>query len=516
MKKLSVFFACLFFLSTTALAFQNTEVDYNAVYKIKDEGLNNSQVMDIAWNLTDRIGPRLTGSSGLKNAYNWTSSQMKEWGLSNVKIESWGEFGPGWDVKKSYLAMTAPYYQALIGIPKAWTPGTNGPIQAEVVYVNIQNESDLASFKGKLSGKVVMLPTNIEATTTFEADAKRWTEDELAGMKTSRVSNANGDFTQRRVSEFRRAANLRNAAYQLFKDEGVAMVLNTHRGGGQGTFFTSNGARRDPNALPEMELAPEHYNRMVRLAIKGEPVMIEADTKTEFQREDLNGYNVIAEIPGSDPNLKSEVVMLGAHMDSWFAGTGATDNAAGSATMMEAIRILKESGVTLKRTVRIALWSGEEQGLYGSRGYVQNTFMKNGGPNKAHEKFSAYYNMDNGTGAIRGIYLQQNEAIRPIFDSWFSVFEDMGAHTVTIRNTGGTDHQAFDGVGLPGFQFIQDPIDYRTRTHHTNMDLYERLQASDLRKNAVIIATMVMQTANMDQKMPRKPKVFETSLNGSR
>ncbi len=516
MRKLSTLFACLFFVGTTAFAFQNTEVDYNAVYKIKDEGLNNSQVMDIAWNLTDRIGPRLTGSSGLKKAYDWTSKEMKEWGLSNVKVEAWGEFGPGWDVKKSYLAMTAPYYQAIIGIPKAWTPGTNGQIQAEVVYVNIQNEAELAEYKGKLAGKVVMLPTTIEARTTFEADARRWTDEQLEGMTTSRVSNANRDFTQRRVSEFRRRANLRNAAYQLFKDEGVKMVLNTHRGGGQGTFFTSNGARRDPNALPEMEIAPEHYNRMVRLAIKGEPVMIEADTKTEFYRDDLKGYNVIAEIPGSDPNLKDEVVMLGAHMDSWFAGTGATDNAAGSATMMEAIRILKESGVPLKRTVRIALWSGEEQGLYGSRNYVQNTFMKNGAPNKAHEKFSAYYNMDNGTGAIRGIYLQQNEAVRPIFDSWFSVFEDMGANTVTIRNTGGTDHQAFDGIGLPGFQFIQDPIDYGTRTHHTNMDLFERLQAADLRKNSVIIATMVMQTANMDQKMPRKPKVFDSSLNRSR
>lgn len=516
MKKLSLLFACLFLVSATAFARQNTELDYDAVYKIKDEGLNNSQVMDIAWNLTDRIGPRLTGSSGLKNAYDWTSGQLKEWGLSNVKVEAWGDFGPGWDVKKSYLAMTAPYYQALIGIPKAWTPGTNGMITADVVYVNISDEADLTEYKGKLAGKVVMLPTAIEAKTTFEADARRFSDEDLEGMTAARVSNANGNFSSSRISEFRRRARLRNAAYQLFKDEGVAMVLNTHRGGGQGTFFTSNGARRDPNALPEMEIAPEHYNRMVRLASKGEPVKIEADTRTEFHRDDLKGYNVLAEIPGSDPNLKGEVVMLGAHMDSWFAGTGATDNAAGSATMMEAIRILKESGIPLKRTVRIALWSGEEQGLYGSRNYVQNTFMKGGFPNKAHEKFSAYYNMDNGTGAIRGIYLQSNEAVRGLFEEWFSVFHDLGAETITIRNTGGTDHQAFDGVGLPGFQFIQDPIDYGTRTHHTNMDLFERLQAADLRKNAVIIATMVMQTANMDQKMPRKPKVFDNNLNRSR
>lgn len=516
MKKLNLFFLCLVAFSVSAFGFQNTDINYDAVYKIKDEGLNNSQVMDIAWNLTDKIGPRLTGSEGLKRAYDWTSQTFESWGLKNVKVEPWGEFGKGWDVRKSYVAMTAPYYQAIIGIPKAWTPGTNGMIKAEVVYVDIQEVGDLSKYQGKLAGKVVMLPTTIEATTTFEADAKRWTEEQLEGMTSARVSNANGDFTPRRINDYRRRSRLRSAAYELFKKEGVAMVLNTHRGGGQGTFFTSNGSRNDPSALPEMEIAPEHYNRMVRLAIKGEPVMVEADTKTEFHDKDVKGYNIFAEIPGSDPTLKDEVVMLGAHLDSWFAGTGATDNAAGSAAMMEAIRILKDSKVPLRRTVRVALWSGEEQGLYGSRNYVQNEFMKNGGPTAKHEKISAYYNMDNGTGAIRGIYLQSNEAARPLFNEWFSAFEDMGAHTVTIRNTGGTDHQAFDGIGLPGFQFIQDPIDYGTRTHHTNMDLFERIQAADMRKNAVIIATMVMQTANMDEKMPRKPKVFENGLNRSR
>ncbi|WP_273272250.1 M20/M25/M40 family metallo-hydrolase [Roseivirga sp.] len=511
MRTIKLFFVCMFFCTFAAFGFQNTQLDYNALYKIKDEGLNNSQVMDIAWNLTDRIGPRLTGSEGLKNAYDWTSGQFKEWGLSNVKVDPWGDFGRGWDVRKSYVAMTVPYYQAIIGIPKAWTPGTNGLISGEAVYVDAQSEADLAKFKGNLKGKIVLMPTSVEAKTTFEADAKRYTDEQLEGMTSERVSNSNSVFSQRRISDFRRAAQLRNAAYQMFKDEGVAMILNTTRGGGQGTFFTSNGSRNDPEALPEMEVAPEHYNRIVRLLSKGEKVMVEADTKTEFHESDEKGYNVLAEIPGQDPQLKDEVVMLGAHLDSWFAGTGATDNAAGSAVMMEAIRILKESGVPLRRTVRVALWSGEEQGLYGSRNYVQSEFMKNGQPNDNHAKLSAYYNMDNGTGAIRGIYLQGNEALRPIFKEWFSAFEDMGANTVTIRNTGGTDHQAFDGIGLPGFQFIQDPIDYGTRTHHTNMDLYERLQGADLRKNAIIVATMVMQTANMDEKLPRKPKVFETS-----
>lgn len=515
MRTTKVLFACMLLCTFSAFGFQNTQINYDALYKIKDEGLNNSQVMDIAWNLTDRIGPRLTGSEGLKNAYDWTSSQLKEWGMTNVKVDPWGEFGQGWDIEKNYLAMTAPYYQAMIGAPKAWTPGTNGLISADAVYVEIETEADMSKYKGQLKGKVVLMPTTVEATNQYEADAARLTVEELDALTEETIrGGGGGNFSASRIAEFRRAAQLRNAASQFFKDEGVAMILSTRRGG-QGTFFTSNGSRNEKDALPEMEIAPEHYNRMVRLLTKGEPVKIEADTKTVFRDSDLKGYNVFGEIAGSDPKLKDEVVMLGAHLDSWFAGTGATDNAAGSAVMMEVMRILKESGVPLKRTVRIGLWSGEEQGLHGSRNYVQNEFMKDGLPNKKHEQFSAYYNMDNGTGAIRGIYLQGNEAVRPLFTDWFKVFEGMGANTITIRNTGGTDHQAFDGIGLPGFQFIQDPISYSTRTHHSNMDLYESLEAADLKKNAVIIATLVMQTANMDEKLPRKPKVFE-NLNRSR
>ncbi len=511
MKRILCSAMMMAFLAAPSFAFQNANVDYDAVYKIKNEGYNNSEVMDIAWNLTDRIGPRLTGSSGLKNSYDWTSAQMKEWGLKNVKIEPWGEFGKGWDVEKSYVAMTKPYYQSMIGIPKAWTPGTNGLIKTEVVYIKVSSESDLDNYKGQLKGKVVMMPTASAATTTFEADAKRYTDEQLEDMKNYNVRSSGGGFSASRRAEFMKARALNRAAATFFKEEGVAMIL-TGRRGGQGTFFTSNGSRNDDSALPEMEMAPEHYSRLVRLAEKGEPVEIEVDTRTKFLTDDLQGYNVIAEIPGTDPNLKDEVVMIGAHLDSWFAGTGATDNAAGSAAMMEVMRILKESGVELKRTVRIALWSGEEQGIHGSRNYVKNTFMKNDKPNNEHGKVSAYYNMDNGTGAIRGIYLQGNEGAKPLFEEWFKPFHEVGAETITNRNTGGTDHLAFDAVGIPGFQFIQDPIDYGTRTHHTNMDLYERLQEADLKKNAVIIATMVLQTANMEQKISRKPKDFD-SLN---
>jgi hypothetical protein len=505
--KLTSFLGLMLF-AISAIA-QNTKVDYESIYKIKDEGFNNSQVMDIAWNLTDRIGPRLTGSEGLKKAYDWTSSKYKEWGLTNVKVDAWGEFGQGWEVDKAYVAMTVPYYQAMIGIPKAWTPGTNGAISAEVVYVDFNTEADLAKLKGQLNGKIVVMPTATAAENQYTADASRLTEDELTGMEEMAVRGGGGSNNNAsRISEFRRLSNLRRAAYAMLKEEGVALVLATNRGG-QGTFFTSNGARNDDSALPEIEMAPEHYNRLVRLLQKGEKVMVEADTKTRFLAADTKGYNVLGEIQGSDPVLKDEVVMIGAHLDSWFAGTGATDNAAGSAVMMEVMRILKTSGVKLKRTVRIGLWSGEEQGIFGSRNYVQNVFMNNKKPNKAHEKFSAYYNMDNGTGAIRGIYLQGNEATKSLFEEWFKPFHEIGAHTITNRNTGGTDHLAFDGVGLPGFQFIQDPIAYNTRTHHSNMDVYEALEEVDLKKNAVIIAAMVLQTANMDGKMPRKPKVFE-------
>jgi carboxypeptidase Q len=332
-------------------------------------------------------------------------------------------------------------------------------------------------------------------------------------MKEMPVSVGGGgeQFSADRIAEFRKAQELRRKAQQFFIDEGALAIIHTHRGGGHGTFFTTNGASYAvdaPEVLPEMEIAVEHYNRMVRLLEKGVPVKVEMDSKTKFLDDDLNGYNVLAEIAGTDPKLKEEVVMLGAHLDSWFAGTGATDNAAGSAVMMEAMRILKTLGVKPRRTIRVALWGSEEQGLYGSRNYVRKNFTQDGQnvPNEMHGKLSAYYNIDNGTGKIRGIYTQGNDAAKPIFEEWFKPFHDMGAGTITIRNTGGTDHQAFDGVGLPGFQFIQDPIDYSTRTHHTNMDVYERLQEADLKQMAVIVASMVYHTAMRDEKIPRKPR----------
>jgi Zn-dependent M28 family amino/carboxypeptidase len=275
-----------------------------------------------------------------------------------------------------------------------------------------------------------------------------------------------------------------------------------------GTYFTSNGASYAPDAkpvLPEMEVAAEHFGRIARLLEANVEVEVELDTKTQFL-DDLTGYNVVAEIPGTDKKLKSELVMLGGHLDSWHAATGATDNAAGTAVMMEAVRILQAAGLKPRRTIRIALWGAEEQGLHGSKNYVKKHF---GDPESMkllpdHARLSAYYNVDNGTGKIRGVYLQENSAVRPIFEAWLKPFHDLGARTVTLRNTGGTDHLSFNAVGLPGFQFIQDDIDYDTRTHHTNMDTYERLQEDDLKQAAVIVATFVYHTAMREEKLPRK------------
>lgn len=491
---------------------QQEPVDLDMIHKIKQEGLKNSKVMQTAFYLTDVSGPRLSASPGLKRANEWAVKQLTEWGLKNARAEAWGDFGKGWEIEKSYLAMTAPYYQHMIATPKAWTPGTNGLVKGDVVVMNVDKEEDLQQYKGKLKGNIVLTKLTQEAKAGFEADAKRYSEEDLVKLAQSPVAGGQGGnsaWTPERIAEYRTRMALRTKITAFIQEEGAAAILST-RGGTHGTHFTTNGAPYAADAkpvVPELEMGLEDYGRIVRLAEAGQPVKMEVETKTRFLTEDLKGYNVIAEIPGTDKKLKHEVVMLGGHIDSWHGATGATDNAAGVAVMMEAVRILQELGIKPKRTIRIALWGEEEQGLHGSRGYVKNTF---GDPatmklTKEHENLSAYYNLDNGTGKIRGIYLQGNDAVRPFMEAMLAPFHDLGATTVTIRNTGGTDHQAFDAVGLPGFQFIQDEIEYDTRTHHTNMDTYERLQAEDLKQAATIVASMVYHTAMRDKKLPRKP-----------
>jgi hypothetical protein len=499
----------LFLLLFVSLTYAQQEpVDLQIIEKIKDEGLNRSQVMKTAFYLTDVIGPRLSGSAGLKHANEWTRQQLTDWQLTNAAIEPWGEFGRGWDIEKSYVAMTFPYYQPLIASPKAWIPSTNGLVKGKLMLVNAMKEEDFAQYKGQLKDKIILIQSATDIQTTFEPDAKRFTDDRLAEMaSTAAPAPSSSGLSPERMAEYRARRAIREKLSQFLMEEGAALIISNGRGM-HGTYFTSNGASYAADAqpvLPELEMAAEHYARMLRLLQAQQEVEIETEIKTRFNT-DLTGYNVVAEIPGTDRKLKSELVMVGAHLDSWHSATGATDNAAGTAVMMEAMRILKAIGVKPRRTIRIALWGSEEQGLFGSRNYVKNHFgdaqtMK---LLPDHAKLSAYYNVDNGTGKIRGVYLQGNEALRSIFQAWLEPFKEMGATTVTIRNTGGTDHQSFDAVGLPGFQFIQDPVDYNTRTHHTNMDTYERLQEEDLKQAAVIVASFVYHTAMRDQKLPRK------------
>ncbi|UOQ74519.1 M28 family metallopeptidase [Hymenobacter cellulosilyticus] len=488
---------------------QTEKLDVAMLEKIKDEGLNRSKVMETAFYLTDVTGPRLANSEGLQRANAWTKQQLISWGLVNANVEPWGTFGRGWDIDKSYVAMTAPYYHAMIGAPKAWTPSTTGPVKKQVVVVKAATEADLDAYKGRLRDKIVLTEVATPPKTSFEPDARRYTDAELQKLTEAPSAAPASAADAERLAARRAQATLRAKMADFFLSEGAVAVLSS-RGGSEGTFFTSNGAPYAPDAkpvLPEMEMAPEDQLRLIRLAEAGIPVEIELETRTRFQTQDLQGYNVVAEIPGTDRKLKSEVVMLGGHLDSWHAASGATDNAAGCAIMMEAVRILKAAGVQPRRTIRIALWGEEEQGLHGSRNYVKNHFADLATMQLLpdHAKLAAYFNLDNGAGKIRGIYTQGNEAVMPIFSQWLKPLAEMGATTVTKRNTGGTDHLSFDAVGLPGFQFIQDPLDYGTRTHHTNMDTYERLPPNDLKQAAVVVATFVYNAAMRDQKLPRKP-----------
>jgi hypothetical protein len=481
--------------------------------RIREEGLYKSQVMDIAFHLTDVSGPRLSGSPGLKRAQDWAINQLKTWGMVNAKREPWSKFGKGWEVQKNYTAMTAPYYHAIIAIPKAWTPGTNGLIRSNVVMFKADSLPELEKYKGKLKGKIIIMDATPPAEQNFTTpEAARYTDAQLEEMANAQPQAARGAGGPVRRRLQPAVGRLTIAQLDKFEvEEGVGLVLIQARSHSvDGTVFTSNGASYRDTAkavVPALETSDEDYQRILRLTKANIPVTMEADIKTEFFDKDLQGYNVIGEITGTDPKLKDQVVMLGGHLDSWHGATGGTDNAAGSAVMMEAMRILTRIGYHPRRTIRIALWSSEEQGEFGSKGYVLNHF---GDPatmvlKPEQAKVSAYYNLDNGTGKIRGIYLQNNATVGPIFKAWLEPFKDLGANTVTIRNTGSTDHIPFDAVGIPGFEFLQDPIDYGSRTWHSNQDTYDKMSPEDLQQAAVIIASFVYNTAERDEMIPRKP-----------
>ncbi|MFM1794562.1 MAG: hypothetical protein RL642_947 [Bacteroidota bacterium] len=508
----------LMLLSATTIVGQE-KIDATMMAKIREEGLQRSQIMDIALHLTDLNGSRLANSPGYTRAANYAKAKLTEWGVQHAQLDPWGEFGKGWELEKMYFAMTAPYYKPMMLYPKTWTSGTHGLKSAEVILVDLKDSISLASYKGKLKGKVIIPSVELNYNHSFKPDAVRYTDEELQKMASAQPAGAQVRDTaaMRRMREQAQRSprpgfidpRLLNNLKVMAKEEGAIAMISSSTRNHDGTVFAQGGGAykgTDPENFLDMAIGVEDYNTIQRILKAGMPVKVETEVKTKFYTDDLKGYNVIAEIPGTDPSLKEEIVMIGAHLDSWQAGTGATDNASGSAVMLEAMRILKALGVQPRRTIRIGLWSAEEQGLWGSRGYVAKTFGGVRGAEKlpAHDKFSAYYNIDNGTGKIRGIYLQGNEGCRSIFQQWFEPFKDLGATTVTISNTGGTDHQSFDAAGLPGFQFIQDEIEYDTRTHHSNMDVYDHLIEADLKQMATIIAAFVYNTAQRDEKLPRK------------
>jgi hypothetical protein len=493
------------------------KIDHDAIYRIKDEGFQRSRVMEILSWLTDVYGPRLTNSPGFRKAGEWAVREMSGWGLARVTLEPFGPFGRGWSNEKFYALATTPGGSfPIIGYPQAWTPGTNGVVSGEVVHAVIDSRDDMEKFKGQLRGKFVLTQPLRDVPALWDSLAKRYSDEQLRDLEreTDAAPGGRRGFPGARAGgPGGRGAAVAFAAErtQFFRNEGVLATISAGRGDG-GTVFVQGGGSREATAapgLPSIVIAVEHYGRILRTLQKSTaanplPVTIEMEVKNTFH-DDPMSFNVVGELPGTD--RADDVVMLGAHFDSWHGGTGATDNAAGSAVMMEAMRILKQSGVRLRRTVRIALWGGEEQGLLGSRAYVATHFANPADMalKPAHAKLSGYFNVDNGTGAIRGIYLQGNEAAGPIFDAWMKPFANLGMTTLTVRDTRGTDHLAFDAVGLPGFQFIQDPVEYDTRTHHSSMDVYERIQEEDMRKNAVIVAAFVYHAANRDERLPRKP-----------
>ena len=501
------------------------KVDLEMVNRIRYEGFHNSHVMELASGLMDSIGERLTGSPNMKRANEWTRDQLAAMGLSNAHLEPWGPFGRGWANQYINVRMTAPDVVPLIAYAKAWTPGTNGVVSGKCVRANIEDKKDFDKYRGKLAGMIVIFGPEAEVKPITEVPYKRLTDDDLAKISEYQIPGERPPF---RFAEFMRRRQFMKDLNQFFADEKVLAVIDHSRGSaGGGTVFVQSGGSYKPGettTVPQLTMASEHWSRIARLLDHKKDVSLELNVTNAFYDDDAMQYDTIAEIPGTDK--KDEVVMLGAHLDSWHSGTGATDNGAGSVVMMEAVRILKALEIKPRRTIRIGLWSGEEEGLLGSQGYVEQHFgsrprmsdpnmkdmptllRREAGPvtvKPEQAKVSVYFNVDNGTGKIRGVYLQENEAVAPLFEAWMHPFKDLGMTTLTMRNTGGTDHLSFDAVGIPGFQFIQDPVEYESRTHHSNMDVYDRLQPEDLKQISVIVASFVYDAAMRDQMLPRKP-----------
>jgi carboxypeptidase Q len=505
------------------------KVDSSVIAQIKDEGMNRSQVMEILSYIADVYGPRVTGSPAYKQAAEWARTKLASWNLDNPHFEAWGPFGRGWVLKHYSANVIGRQVFPLISYPKEWSQPTNGTVTGELLYLNAKTDSALDTYRGKVKGKFVLLSDTREVKAHFDPEATRDADSTLLKMANADASQRRGGGRRFEMTPEQKAKALVDFhKFELCIKEGAAGVLTASSGDGGNIFVQQASipahpdtpfARRmsvyDPKApktLPQIAVGIEHYNRLVRMMQKGEHPKLELNLEAEFTKED-SSYNIIAEIPGTD--LKDEVVMIGAHFDSWQGGTGATDNGTGSSVCMEAMRILKTLNLKPRRTIRIGLWGGEEQGLLGSKAYVTQHFGERVGDandptskltlKPEADKFSAYFNNDNGSGKVRGVYMQGNEAVRPIFRVWLKSFADMGASTLTLSNTGGTDHLSYDAIGLPGFQFIQDELEYGTRTHHSTMDVYERVQPEDLKQASVIMAAFAYNASMREAKFPRKP-----------
>ncbi len=489
---------------------QQDTVDIAAFNMIRKAELSSSQIPQIAYYLTDVSGPRLTSSPGFQRASRWAVATMKGWGLANARLEPWGEFGKQWEIREFSISMKAPYNELVAGYPEPWGANTDGPLKGDVIMLTREQSMDTVYLKSHavlLKGKFLLNPgTPLSAEDISGPVTSRLSDSELTNMHdTFMVPDS---LIRSFPALFKKIARID----QVKKGIGVLGVIYATRFSANGHILaqTNSGFKlTDHNTLPKVSIGIEDAQKMKRLIESGIRVSVEVNIKGVFSTADTKGYNVIAEIPGTDPKLKSQVVMLGGHLDSWEAATGATDNAAGCAVMMEAVRLLDSLHLKPKRTICVALWGGEEQGVLGSYGYVKKHFRDGMTlqvkPEQA--RISAYFNLDNGTGKIRGIYTQNNTEIQPIFEQWVKPFYDLGATTVTTTNTGSTDHVAFDWAGIPGFQFIQDPLDYESRTHHTNLDTYDHLEMDDLKQAAIIVASFVYQASIREELLPRKPLV---------
>jgi len=488
-------------------AFAQEKLDLQMLDRIRGEGLVNSKISDFLIYLCDIYAPRLPASPQYVEAGEWVVGKAKELGLANAAMETYGTFGRSWELLKYYAAMTEPQYMPIVGYPKAWTPGTNGVLRGPAVLIQAKTVADLDQYKGKLKDAIVLLQGEQDLPISFDPMASRISGPDLEKLMLAPEPGFRRPQSPQ-MQDMMARQQVTLAIQKMLKAEGAGVLIDPGRGK-FGTVFVSSGGSRTKGAempVPAIVIATEQYNRIVRILQKNVPVVLEVEVQARFTADDQPGTNVIAEIPGVDKKLKSEIVMLGGHFDTWHGGTGATDNGAGCAVAFEAMRILKTLGVQPRRTIRMALWDAEEQGFVGSRGYVTNHFYDRAKKEKKpeYDAFSAYFNFDNGSGKIRGIYAQGNSAVVPIFEAWLKPVHDLGAATVTLRTTGGTDHLPFDGVGLPGFQFIQDDLEYDTLTHHSTMDVYDHLSRGDLMQAATVMAWFVYNAAMRDEKLPRK------------